>query len=79
VVVAHEQAVAGIQYLRPGENCFVLPDLRAFPDLLIRLANDRDLRRRIGLAAKATFERELTLEAQLPQYQQAFMAVQKRV
>lgn len=79
VVMAHEQAVAGIQYVRPGENCFVLPDLKAFPDLLIRLANDRDLRKRIGLAAKATFERELTLEVQLPHYQQAFLAVQKRV
>ena len=79
VVVAHEQAVAGIQYIRPGENCFVLPDLKAFPGLLTRLADDQALRRRIGLAAKATFERELTLEAQLPQFQQAFMAVQQRI
>jgi len=79
VVVAHKQAVAGIQYVQPAENCFVLPNLRAFPDLLMRLANDRDLRRHIGLAAKATFERELTLEAQLPKYRQAFMAVEKRM
>lgn len=79
VVVAHEQAVAGIQHVQPGENCFVLPDLGAFSDVLKRLADDHDLRRCVGLAAKATFERELTLEVQLPRYQQAFAAVQKRV
>lgn len=78
VVVAHDQSVAGLQYVRSGENCFLLSDLAGFSSILIRLAEDHNLRMRIGLAAKATFERELTLESQLSKYYQAFSTVTNR-
>jgi hypothetical protein len=69
VVVATEAAVAGSLEARPGENCFVLPSLEHFPDILRQLASEPMLRNQIGLEAKRTFERTFTLEAQLPKYE----------
>ena len=77
VVVAHQNAVKGTNYVKSGENCLVLPSLDAFPKALIRLANDPSLRKRLGLAAKTTFERELTLQAQMPMFREAIASVMR--
>ncbi|MDL1911674.1 glycosyltransferase family 4 protein [Chloroflexi bacterium CFX6] len=68
VVVAARPAVAGSPELVPGGNCIVLPELEAFAKTLPALVQDRELRERVGCAAKKTFENEFTLEAQLPRF-----------
>lgn len=69
VVVTTERAVKGSSYLRSGHNCLAVPSLADFPAALNYLAEQPELRKQIGLAAKATFEKELTLQAQLPKFQ----------
>ncbi|MBK9926015.1 MAG: glycosyltransferase family 4 protein [Anaerolineales bacterium] len=68
VVVATRSAVAGSRELRPRENCMVLPDLGSFITALPELLSNRELRERIGRAARKTFEKEFTLDAQLPKF-----------
>lgn len=75
VVVTTEEAVKGSSHLRPNENCIVVSSLDEFPHQLNRLAGDSELRKKIGLEAKATFERELTLKSQLPLFKQVVEAV----
>jgi hypothetical protein len=69
VVVSTEAAVRGSPYLKSNHNCLVVSSLAEFPEILKYLAANPMARKEIGLAAKETFERELTLEAQLPKFE----------
>jgi len=71
VVVTTRAAVAGSPEAIDGENCVVLPSLDEFPGALVDLARDADRRERLGRAAKATFDREFTLESQLGAFRRA--------
>jgi glycosyltransferase involved in cell wall biosynthesis len=66
VVVTTAAAVSGISEARGGENCVVLESLGSFPEALADLAIDFNKRRRIGEAARASFEAHFTLESLLP-------------
>lgn len=70
VVVATHAAVAGSPEVRSGENCIILPNCRAFPEILFELVHDGQRRMQIGLNARRTFELEFTFDAQLPKYKQ---------
>ncbi len=59
---------AGSSELRNGQNCVVLPSLAEFAEEIASLASDPERRERLGRAAKATFEKHFTLEAQLPAF-----------
>ena len=75
VVVATRAAVAGSSELLDGENCIVLPSLADFADEIVSLASDPKRRQRIGLAAKETFEKHFTLQAQMPAFQRVVACV----
>lgn len=68
VVITTQAAVAGSSELRNGQNCVVLPSLAEFAEEIASLASDPERRERLGRAAKATFEKHFTLEAQLPAF-----------
>lgn len=70
VVVATAASVAGSSEVHHRENCLVLPSLDDFADALIELIEAPALRVQIGRAAKATFDREFTLQSQLPKFGQ---------
>lgn len=74
VVIATRAAVAGSAEPRNGENCIVVPSLTEFGEAIIGLASDPERRERIGRAAKATFEKHFTLEAQLPAFRRVLSA-----
>jgi glycosyltransferase involved in cell wall biosynthesis len=70
VVVATKASVAGMKGLRDGGNCLLTNNLDEFPSILRKLADDPQLRKRIGLEAKATFDQQFTLDAELPVFRE---------
>jgi hypothetical protein len=68
VVVATSASVAGSPELVNGRNCVLLDSLDQFPESIISLLSDPARRKLLGQAAKETFERHFTLDAQLPAF-----------
>lgn len=76
VVLATNASVAGSPELVNGRNCVLLDSLDQFPNAIISLLSDPARRARLGQAAKATFERCFTLDAQLPAFERVLSQCQ---
>lgn len=76
VVVSMRAAVIGSTYLRSQENCILVSSLSEFPEKLIEISQNPLERKRIGLNAKAVFERELTVHAQLSRFKRVIEAME---
>jgi glycosyltransferase involved in cell wall biosynthesis len=68
VVVALRPGVAGFPEAVDGENCRLVDDFDGMAAAVRALLDDAPERRRLGLAARATFERRFTHEAAAPAY-----------
>lgn len=69
VVVATRASVRGMPELVAGENCILVDSVKEFPEALEHLIQVPELRVKYGRNARATFEREYTLDRQIERYQ----------
>lgn len=77
VVVATENSVAGTPEVMECDGCFFTKDVNSFLKPILQLALDFSLREKMGLAAKAFFEKNFVLESQLDHYRMALDSVVK--
>jgi glycosyltransferase involved in cell wall biosynthesis len=68
VVVAVRASVAGLPEARDGENCRLVDKLEDMTSAIHALLRNPDERKRLGLAARRTFEQHFTRDALLPRY-----------
>ena len=59
-IVAHTDSLIGIPELRDGENCLLAADGPALADATLRALADRELRDRLGQAARELYERSFS-------------------
>jgi glycosyltransferase involved in cell wall biosynthesis len=69
VVIAVRAAVAGFPEVRDGVNCRLVDRLDQMGSVIRELMNDEPQRRRIGQAARRTFDESFTRQALLPRYE----------
>lgn len=72
VPVVGSDVAANRLYLREGENGFLVGTLAQWEDRLARLLEDPALRREMGARARASAERDFSLEAAVPRYLELF-------
>lgn len=70
VNIAYEQAIRSTPELVADINCLAPTSPQGLVDALRRFRDDASLRRRLAAASRATYERELSFEAQLADYEQ---------
>lgn len=69
VIIACRGGVAGFEELQSENNCILVDSVEEMPQAIRRVAENPELRVRLGRAAKATFEKHFTQQALLPKYQ----------
>lgn len=72
VAVVGSDVAANRIYVREGENGFLVGTLAQWEERLARLAEDAALRREMGARARASAEREFSLEVAVPRYLELF-------
>lgn len=68
--IGYEETFRCAPEFTPGEDCLVAKTPAELVGLLEAYAGDINLRRRLGEASRALYEREFSFEAQLPKYQE---------
>jgi glycosyltransferase involved in cell wall biosynthesis len=76
VVVAVRASVAGFPEAVDGKNCRLVDRLDQMVAVIKRLTPDVSERRRLGLAARETFENSFTRNAMLPRYESVISSTQ---
>lgn len=69
VIIACRGGVAGFEDLESERNCILVDSIEEMPQAIRRVAENSELRVRLGKAAKATFEDRFTRQVLLPRYQ----------
>ncbi|MQA28705.1 MAG: glycosyltransferase [Luteitalea sp.] len=75
VVVAVKASVAGFPEIRDGMDCRLVDRIDEMGPVIEELLNDPAERRRLGLAARQTFERSFTRSVLLPRYASVIAAL----
>jgi glycosyltransferase involved in cell wall biosynthesis len=75
VNIGYEQTFRCAPEFTAGLDCMVARSPSELTELLNTFAADAILRRRLGEASRALYEREFSFEAQLPKYEQALLRV----
>jgi glycosyltransferase involved in cell wall biosynthesis len=68
VIVACRLGVAGFEELQSEQNCLLVDSVEEMPSALRRVAEDMQLRLRLGKAAKETFQNSFTRERVVTRY-----------
>ena len=69
IIIACRGGVAGFEDLQSESNCILVDSVEDMPQAIRRVAENSELRMRLGKAAKATFEDHFTRRVLLPRYQ----------
>lgn len=78
VVLATRAAVACYPEARDGENCRLVNRLEEMGPIILELLPDVGERSRLGLAAKATFEKHFTRDALRPRYANVLNSIRSK-